>query len=124
MKKRILIVDDEQELVKALQIRLGAAGYEVIVAYDGKKGLEKAQEGKPNLILLDILMPEMDGFETLEKLKQDRQTKTIPVIILTAKSQLEDVTRTTNLGAENYIVKPFDYIAMMEKIKKALRLEA
>ena len=120
-KKRILIVEDEQELVKALQVRLGAAGYEVIVAYDGKEGLEKAQEGKPDLILLDILMPQMDGFETLEKLKQDSQTKAIPVIILTAKSQFEDVTKTTNLGAEDYIVKPFDYIAMLGKIKRVLR---
>lgn len=119
-KKRILVVDDEAELIKAIQIRLTASGYEVLNACDGPEGLKLAQKEKPDLILLDVLMPNMDGFQTLEKLKEDNQTKPIPVIMLTAKSQLEDVTKATNLGAEDYVVKPFDHIAMLGKIKKTL----
>lgn len=118
--KRILVVDDEKELVKAIQIRLTASNYEVLVAYDGVEGLEKAQKEKPDLILLDILMPNMDGFETLAKLRENDQTKSIPVLMLTAKSQLEDVTKAHSLGALDYIVKPFDYISMLTKIRKAL----
>jgi len=123
-KKRILVVDDEADVAKVIQIRLTANGYEVLSACDGPEGLELAQKEKPDLILLDILMPDMDGFQTLEKLKRDSQTKSIPVIMLTAQSQLNDVTKATNLGAEDYIVKPFDSIAMLVKIKKALQLKA
>lgn len=121
VKKRILIVDDEPELVKAMQIRLKVAGYEVITAGDGPEGLEKAKKERPDIVLLDLLMPKMDGFQTLERLKQDRETKSIPVIMLTAKSQMTDVHKTADLGAEDYIVKPFDYMAMLGKIKKALQ---
>lgn len=120
-RKRILIVDDETELAYAIQIRLKQAGYEVLTAYDGFEGLEKARKENPDLILLDILMPGMDGYQMLRKLKENNQTKSIPVIMLTAKSQLEDVTQATNLGVEDYIVKPFDYLAMLGKIKKALK---
>lgn len=121
VRKRILIVDDEPELVKAMQIRLKVAGYELITAGDGQEGLEKAKKERPDLVLLDLLMPKMDGFQTLERLKQDRETKSIPVIMLTAKSQMADAHKTADLGAEDYIVKPFDYIAVLGKIKKALQ---
>jgi len=119
-KKRILVIDDENELAKAIQIRLSVSGYEVLTACDGVEGLEKAKKEKPDLILLDVSMPKMDGFKTLEKLKQNSQIKFIPVIMLTAKSQLDDVTKATDLGAEDYIVKPFDYITVLDKIKKAI----
>lgn len=121
MAKKILVIDDEPEIILAIQIRLKQANYEVVSAYDGKDGIEKAAKEKPDLILLDILMPEMNGFQTLQKLKEDTQTMSIPVIMLTAKSQLDDVTKATNLGAEDYIVKPFDHIAMLKKIKELLK---
>lgn len=79
-----------------------------------------AKEEEPDLILLDILMPEMDGYQTLEKLKEDDQTKSIPVLMLTAKSQVGDVTKAVNLGAIDYIVKPFSHVVLLEKIHKAL----
>ena len=122
IKKKILVVDDEPELVKAVQIRLTRAGYEVLSAYDGQEGLEKAKKETPDLILLDISMPEINGYQALQRLKGESQTKSIPVIMITANSQLEDVARAINLGAEEYIVKPFDYIAMLGKIKKALEV--
>ncbi|MFH1798134.1 MAG: response regulator [Candidatus Omnitrophota bacterium] len=120
-KKRILVVDDEIELVKAIRLRLEHAGYEVLLAYNGREGFEKAEKEKPNLILMDVLMPEMDGLQAVEKLKTNNQTEAIPVLMLTAKSQLTDVTKATNLGAEDYIVKPFDSKVLLEKVKKALR---
>ncbi|MFH1503945.1 MAG: response regulator [Candidatus Omnitrophota bacterium] len=119
-KIRILVVDDERELAKAIQIRLNVSGYEVLTASNGVEGVKLAQETTPKLILLDVLMPEMDGLIALEKIKEDSRTKNIPVIILTAKSQSDDVSKAINLGAEDYIVKPFDYKVMLEKIKKAL----
>ena len=119
-KKRILVVDDEAELVKAIEIRLKQADYEILTAYDGLEGLEKAQKEKPDLILLDILMPNMDGYQTLQKLKEEESTKSIPVIMLTAKSQVDDVTKAADLGANDYIVKPFNHITLLEKIHKAL----
>lgn len=120
-KKKILLVDDEKDLVEMVTFRLKANGYEVIPAYGGSEALLKAQKEKPDLVLLDVLMPDMDGFQTLAKLKQESQTKPIPVIMLTAKSQLEDITKATHLGAEDYVVKPFDHMAMLAKIKKVLK---
>lgn len=119
-KKKILLVDDEKDLVETVAFRLTVSGYDVFIAYDGEEALDKAKE-KPDLILLDVMMPKMNGFQTIEKLKENSQTKDIPVIMLTAKSQIDDVTKAINLGAEDYIVKPFDHIAMLGKIKKALR---
>jgi len=103
-------------------MRLEANNYDIVTACDGIEGVEKAQKEKPDLILLDVLMPNLDGFQTLEKLKENSQTKLIPVIMLTAKDQLADITKAIELGANDYIVKPFDYRAMLEKIQKALKL--
>ena len=121
VKKRILVVDAEPELVKGIQIRLKASNYEVLVAYDGMECLAKAGKEKPDLILLDILMPNMDGFQTLDKLKDNNQTKSIPVIMLTAKGEVEDVSRAAQTGAVDYIVKPVETIVMLGKIRKVLK---
>ena len=121
MKKKILVVDDEALLVDLVKIRLEANNYEVVAAYDGVEGLEKARNEKPDLVLLDIAMPFMDGYQTLQKLKENAQTKPIPVIMLTAKSQVDDVTKVADLGAVDYIVKPFNPATFLEKIHKALK---
>ncbi|MBL7072735.1 MAG: response regulator [Candidatus Omnitrophica bacterium] len=118
---KILIVDDNPDLIAVLKVRLESFGYEVVVAEDGVKCLEKASSGKPDLILLDVLMPEMDGFQALKKLKEDDLMKTIPVIMLTAKDKLDDVAKANALGAADFIVKPFDYRIMVEKIRKILK---
>ena len=119
--KKILIIDDETLLVDLVKIRLEANNYEVIAAYEGVEGLEKAKNEKPDLILLDIAMPFMDGYQTLQKLKENDQTKPIPVIMLTAKSQVDDVTKVADLGAVDYVVKPFSPATFLEKIHKALK---
>ena len=121
MAKKILVVDDEPSLVMMVESRLKANRYGVIIANNGIECLEKAQTEKPDLILLDIMMPEMDGFQTLEKLRENNQTKSIPVIMLTAKSQLDDVNKAANLGVTDYIVKPFSPVVFLEKIHKALK---
>ena len=121
MSKKILVVDDEPNIVKMVANRLKVSGYEVITATDGLDCFEKAQEAKPDLILLDILMPKMDGFLTLKKLKDSIITKDTPVIMFTAKGQGDDVEKAAELGAIDYIVKPFTPIILFDKIKKALK---
>jgi len=121
MSKKILVVDDEPNIVKMVANRLKVSGYGVITATDGVEGLKKAQEAKPDVILLDILMPKMDGFHTLKKLKENIITKNIPVVMFTAKGQGEDVEKAAELGAVDYIVKPFTPLILFDKIKKALK---
>ena len=118
--KKILLIDDSPDLVSLTVMRLKYAGYEAISAEDGEEGLEKALAEKPDLILLDILMPKLDGLQTLAKLKESDQTKSIPVIMLTAEGQSEQVTKAAKAGARDYIVKPYDSAVLMEKIKQGL----
>jgi len=118
MSKKILVIDDETELLKALTIRLKTSGYEVITAQDGQEGLEKAKSSNPDLIVLDILMPKMDGYEVCRLLKFDEKYKSIPVIMLTAKAQDIDKAMGKKVGADDYITKPFETQDLVDKIKK------
>ena len=120
-KEKILIIDDEAQLVDMFKMRLEANNYDVIAAYDGEEGLDKAQKENPDIILLDIQMPRMDGYQTLKKLREDSRTESIPVIMLTAKSQAVDVSQAAGLGANDYIVKPFDPQTLMQKIKEHIK---
>ena len=121
MAKKILIVDDEPRIVKMVEYRLQANGYEVVTAGNGIECLEKAKKEAPDLILLDILMPEMDGYQALLKLKSLDDTKSIPVIMLTAKGQVEDVVAAQGMGDDEYVVKPFNPVTLLEKIHKGLK---
>lgn len=120
MVRTILVVDDETELLKAISIRLKASGYEVITAQDGQEGLEKAKSLSPDLIVLDILMPRMDGYEVCRLLKFDEKYKSIPIIMLTAKTQDIDKAMGKKVGADDYITKPFETQDLVDKIKKHL----
>jgi DNA-binding response OmpR family regulator len=120
MARKILVVDDETELLKALTIRLKTSGYEVITAQDGQEGLEKAKSLNPDLIVLDILMPKMDGYEVCRLLKFDEKYKSIPIIMLTAKAQDIDKVMGKKVGADDYITKPFETQDLIDKIKKHL----
>lgn len=119
-KKTIMIVDDEEALVEIIRIKLESEGYNVMVAYDGKEALEKINKQKPNLILLDIMMPELNGFEVCKKLKNNESLKYIPVIMLSAKAQEVDIKKGREVGAIDYITKPFDFAQMIEVIKNHL----
>ncbi len=118
MSKRILIVDDEEDLVFILKARLEMEGYEILTAYDGQEGLTKAQEEKPNLILLDVMMPKMNGYQVCRLLKFDEEYRHIPIIMLTARGQDQDVATGKEVGADEYITKPFENDFLIAKINE------
>lgn len=120
MKKKILLVDDEPHFVTTVKDRLEMMGYEIVTASNGKEALEKVDKGVPDLILLDVQMPELDGLEVANRLKSSDKTKSIPIIMLTAKGQLNDVGKAVDIGVKDYIVKPFDPHTLAEKIKAVL----
>jgi len=117
---RILVVDDEIYIVHILDFSLGMEGYEVITALDGEQALEKARECKPDLIVLDIMMPKMDGYETCKALKADPETKDTPVILLSAKGRNIDQQAGFDVGAQDYITKPFSPRKLVDRINAML----
>lgn len=118
---KILIVEDDNFLVEMYTTKFELEGFQVVTAEDGEKGLEVAKAENPNIILLDILMPKMDGFTTLEELKKDESLKNIPVILLTNLGQKEDVKKGFDLGAAGYLIKAhFMPSEVVGKIKKIL----
>jgi two-component system alkaline phosphatase synthesis response regulator PhoP len=119
-KGRILVVDDEIYIVHILDFSLGMEGYEVITALDGEQALEKARAEKPDLIVLDIMMPKLDGYETCKMLKAEADTKDIPVILLSAKGRNVDQKIGFEVGADDYITKPFSPRKLVERINAIL----
>ncbi len=120
MPDKILVVDDEEDIVAALSIRLKAMGYDVIFAYDGMTGLSKARDESPNLILLDVMLPKIDGYKVCRMLKFDEKYRHIPVIMITAKVSDSNRKMGEEMGADAYIVKPFNPEELMRKIKELL----
>jgi len=119
--KKILFIEDESALQKSVTEILKKEGYETISAFDGESGLKSAKEKKPDLILLDLILPKLDGFSVLEKLKEDKETKEIPVIVLTNLEDVKDVGRALELGATTYLVKAqYNLEEVLEKIKQVL----
>jgi adenylate cyclase len=116
--KKILLVDDEPEFVDMIRMRLEANGYEVIVAHNGAEGLKKAAEENPNLILLDVMMPGMDGFRVLATLRQTVGTEYVPVVMLTARGESKSLFKAQDLGVVDYLIKPCDAKALMEVVKR------
>jgi DNA-binding response OmpR family regulator len=119
-KKKILIVDDERDIVKAVMIRLQGAGYEVVTAFDGAQGVFMAHKEKPDLIILDIRMPAGNGFSVAQRLKRSMHTFTIPVIFLTGSPEKNAEEKAMALGARFYIKKPYDPEELLDAIKRAL----
>lgn len=117
---KILIIDDEIELAELVQLRLEALGHEVFQASNGREGLQKLKESHPDLILLDVMMPELDGFEVCQIIKKNKDWEMIPVIMLTAKAQHGDDALCLAMGADDYISKPFDMKVLTQKIEKYL----
>ena len=116
MAKKILVVDDEVYILHIIDFSLGAEGYEVITAADGEEAIDRARVEKPDLVVLDIMMPKVDGFEACRRLKADPETSQIPVILLTAKGREVDRQMGMEVGADDYIVKPFSPTKLIEKI--------
>ena len=120
MSETILAVDDDIDILELIQMSLTAEGFDVITANDGTSGLEKARAHSPDLILLDLMMPVMDGFEVIGKLKADEQTRAIPVIMLTARAQTHERVQGLHAGADDYVTKPFDLDELTARIEAVL----
>ena len=120
-KKKILVVDDEPYIVELLKLRLESNGYEVLIADDGDTGLEKAETEKPDLILLDVMMPTINGVEVCRLLKENQFTKHIPVILLTVKNQQKDRVLGLSAGSDFYIAKPYDPRDLLDKVNQAIK---
>lgn len=123
MPRKILTCDDEKHIVRLIQVNLERHGYEVITAYNGAECLEKVAADRPDLIVLDVMMPEMTGFEVLEKLKGDPTTADIPIIMLTARAQDADVLRGWQSGVECYLTKPFNPMELIAFVKRIFAME-
>ncbi len=119
-KTRILLVDDEPDLVQMVSVRLKAAGYEISTAYDGQEALEKVKESRPDLMILDLMLPKLDGYKVCRLLKFDERTRGIPILIFTARAQVEDVTLATECGADAYLTKPFEAKVLLGKLQELL----
>lgn len=125
IQNKILLVEDDEILAKVLYEELSEAGFEVKQAFDGDAGLAMAKSEKPNLILLDVILPKKQGFEVLEELKKSPSTKSIPVIMLTMLGSDEDIKKGLQLGAEDYIVKSQHAVAeIIEKIRGFFSIES
>jgi class 3 adenylate cyclase/CheY-like chemotaxis protein len=118
---RILAIDDTVENIEILRMRLSANGYEVLSAADGEEGLAAARDHLPDLILLDVMMPKMDGITVVRQLKQDPVLRAIPVILVTAKSEARDLVEGLDAGGDDYLTKPFDHSALMARVRSMLR---
>ncbi len=121
-EKTILIVDDEKTIVTILRFNLESRGYRILEAYDGESGLKKARAEKPDLILLDIMLPKMDGFHVCEALRQDGDN--VPIILLTAREEEDDKVRGLELGADDYITKPFSNREVVARVEANIRRTA
>lgn len=118
---KILVIDDEQAINELIKINLELAGYKVIQALDGTKGFALAKQEMPNLIVLDVMMPEVDGFTVAQRIRQNQETKNIPIIMLTALSQLNDKVKGFDLGVDDYLTKPFEMDELKVRIRALLK---
>jgi two-component system alkaline phosphatase synthesis response regulator PhoP/two-component system response regulator VicR len=123
LARKILTCDDEKNIVRLIQVNLERQGYEVVTAYNGRECLEVVEREHPDLIVLDLMMPEMTGFEVLDALKKNPATEHIPVIMLTARTQDQDVLRGWQAGVECYLTKPFNPIELITFIKRIFAVE-
>ncbi|MDX1619817.1 MAG: response regulator [Nitriliruptorales bacterium] len=113
---KILAVDDDPVIQRLLEVNLEMEGYEVQLAGDGEEALQKAREFRPDVILLDVMMPKKDGWAVCHELRQDEEFKSVPIVFLSARAQDSDVERGTEIGADAYITKPFDPIDLLDLV--------
>lgn len=121
MTKKVLIVDDEQDIVESLQFVLEASGFECHCAYNGEDGLKMAKEVLPDLIILDVMMPKMNGYKISRLLKYDNKYKNIPILMVTARSQEDDKLIGEETGVDEYITKPFELDEIVKKVEGYLK---
>ena len=120
-RARVLVVDDEADLIRILEFGLKSMGYAVETASDGQEGLKKAREMKPDIILLDLMLPKLDGYKVCRLLKFDERYKNIPIIILSARTQEGDQTLAMEMGANRFITKPYEFTEIVAQIETLLK---
>ncbi len=118
--KTVLVVDDEKHIVRLIQVNLERQGYRIVTAFDGKEALEKIAEEKPDLMVTDVMMPLMDGFQLLHEVRHNPETAELPVIMLTAKAQDADVFRGWHGGVDAYLTKPFNPMELITFVRRIL----
>jgi two-component system sensor histidine kinase/response regulator len=123
-KNRILIVDDAVDTVELLKKRLRFEGYDTAEAYDGEEALKQVAEYNPDLIILDVMMPKLGGYEVCQRLKSNENTKYIPILMLTAKSEVEDKVKGLDIGADHYLAKPFNYKELSARVRSLVAVKA
>ena len=124
MAAKILIVEDNQENIDLLHFFLKPQGYELITVMDGEKALEMVAKDIPDIILLDIMLPKVDGFQVCERLKKDEKTKYIPIIMITALKDMKDKLKALEMGADDFITKPFENVELLARVKSLLRIKS
>jgi two-component system alkaline phosphatase synthesis response regulator PhoP len=118
--KKVLIVDDEKELLGLVSLHMRMAGFEVLQAADGEAAIKICEESKPDLVILDLMLPELDGWEVCRILRENPATQTIPVMILTARAEVDDRLRGFDMGADDYVTKPFSPRELVARVKRIL----
>jgi len=118
--KKILLVDDSETILQMEQMMLKQDGYELVTARDGEEGVAKALEVKPDLILMDVLMPKMDGFEAVRRLRQRAETKSIPIVMVTTEAEMASMETGYVSGCSDYIIKPLDRVELVTKVESLL----
>ena len=120
MALSVLVVDDDPVILRLLQVNFDLEGIDVVIAIDGEEGLKLAQSDPPDLVISDIMMPRVNGLELLAALRSSPDTASMPVILLSAKAQVADVQRGLELGADDYVTKPFDPLELIDRVYKVL----
>lgn len=121
MDNKILVVDDDVSINELIKVNLELAGYKVFQAYDGIKGFALAKQELPSLVVLDVMMPEVDGFTMAKRIRENAETKNIPIIMLTALSQIDDKANGFNIGVDDYLVKPFEIEELLMRVRALLK---
>lgn len=121
MDNKILVVDDDASINELIKVNLELSGYKVVQAYDGIKGFALAKQELPSLVVLDVMMPEVDGFTVAKRIRENPETKNIPIIMLTALSQIDDKANGFNIGVDDYLVKPFEIEELLMRVRALLK---
>jgi DNA-binding response OmpR family regulator len=119
-QRKILLVDDSETILMMEQMILQKESYEILMARDGKEGIKKAVEMKPDLILMDVVMPKMNGFEAVKWLRQREETKSVPIVMVTTEAEIESMEAGYVSGCSDYVVKPIDGLELLTKVKNLL----
>ena len=118
---KVLVVDDDKAINELIKVNLELCGYSIIQAFDGVKGFALCKQELPSLVILDVMMPDVDGFTVAQRIRQNEETKNIPILMLTARSQEEDKLIGEETGANEYITKPFDINSLLKKVDEYLK---